>query len=45
MVQPAFEFSHNAQSWQWWHFCTTSNENKLEVIANEIDFTTNEHLS
>ena len=45
MVKPAFEFSHDAQSWQCWHFCTTSNESKLEVFANDINFTTNVHLS
>ena len=31
-----FEFSYNTQSWQCWHFCTTSNENKLEVVTSEI---------
>ena len=28
------EFSRIAQSW---HFCTTSNENKLEVVVNKIN--------
>ena len=38
------KFSHNTQHWQCWHFCTTSNENKLEVFANEIHFRANVHL-
>ena len=28
------EFSRNTQSWQCWHFCTTSNKNKLEVVTS-----------
>ena len=23
------EFSYNTQSWQYWHFCTTFNEEKI----------------
>ena len=34
--EKTFEFSHNTQNWQCWHFCTTSNENKLEVVTSEI---------
>ena len=33
------------QSWQSWHFCTTSNENKLEVVGNGINFIGNLCLS
>ena len=32
-----FEFSRNAQSWQYWHFCTTLNGNKLEKIWSWIN--------
>ena len=32
---------HNMQSWQRRHSRTTSNENKLEVVANEVNFNTN----
>ena len=39
------DFSSNTQSWQCCHFCTTSNENILEVFANEINFTKNVHSS
>ena len=39
------ELSLNTQCYQCWHFCTTSNEKKLEVFANEINFTTNVQLS
>ena len=28
------EFSRNTKSWQCWHFCTTSNGNKLETVEN-----------
>ena len=41
----SFEFSCNTQSWESWHFCTTSYENKWEVFNIETNFTTNGHLS
>ena len=41
----AFGFSRSTHSWQSWHFCITSKENKLEVVTNGINFTANLHLS
>ena len=38
------EFSRNTQSWQHWHFCTTSNVNKLETVKNLMNFKVNLHL-
>ena len=29
---------------KWWHFCTTSDEDKLKVFTNRINFTANLHL-
>ena len=43
--RPKIGVSRNTQSWQCWHFCTTSEENKLEVVANEINFNTDLQLS
>ena len=40
-----FEFSRNTQSWQRWHFCITSNVNKLETVKNLIRFKANLHFS
>ena len=40
----AVEFSHNTQSWQCWHFHTTSG-NKSETVKNRISFSVNLHLS
>ena len=37
----SFEFSRNVQSWQFWEFCTTSNENKLELVIIGINFNVN----
>ena len=39
-----FEFSRNTQSWQCWHFCTTSNLNKLEAVKKLISLKANLHL-
>ena len=33
-----FEFCCNTQSWQYWHFCTTSNENELKTVKYQISF-------
>ena len=33
----AIEFTRITQSW---HFCTTSNENKLELVTSGINFDT-----
>ena len=41
----SLEFSGNTKSWQIWHFCTTSNDNKWEFFTIETNFTTNRHLS
>ena len=38
------KFSHNAQSWQHWHFCTTSNVNTLKTREYQISFKSNLHL-
>ena len=38
----AIEFSRNTQSWQHWHFCTTSNVNNFETAKSSIYF--NAHL-
>ena len=38
------EFSRNTQSWQRWHFCTTSNVNKLETVKNLMSFKVNLHF-
>ena len=35
----------STQSWQHWHFCTTSNGNKLKTIKYQIRFRANLHLS
>ena len=40
----SFEFSHNTQSWQRFHFCTTSNANKLVIFASQLNFDANLHL-
>ena len=37
-------FCRNTQSWQYWHFCTTSNGNKLEMITSWIHFNANLRL-
>ena len=34
----------STQSWQCWHFCTTSNENKLEMVISGINYNTNLHF-
>ena len=39
------EFSRNTKSWQCWHFCTTSSENKFEVVTSGRKFNANLHLS
>ena len=31
----------NTQSWHYWHFCTTSNVNNLQTVANERNSSTN----
>ena len=36
-----FEFSCHVQSWQLWHFCTTTYGNKLVVATRRINFDTN----
>ena len=38
------EFSRNIQSWQCWHFCTTSNGNKLEVVTSGINVNANIYI-
>ena len=38
------EFSRNTQSCQCWHFCTTSNVNKLETVKKLIHLKPNLHL-
>ena len=38
-------FSRNAQSWQCWHFCTTSNGNKLIIVTSWINFDATVHLT
>ena len=35
------EFSHNTQSWQCWHFCTSSNENKFQAVTSGINLNVN----
>ena len=40
----AIQLFHYMQSWQCRHFCTTSNENELEVVANKVNFNANLHL-
>ena len=40
-----FEFSRNTQSWQCWHFCATSNVNKLETVKDLVYFKVSLHLS
>ena len=40
-----YEFSRNTQSWQCWHFCTTSNVNKLETVKDIVHFKVNLHSS
>ena len=32
------DFFRNAQRWQCWEFCTTSNGNKLEVVSSGLNF-------
>ena len=39
------EFSLNTQSWQCWHFCTTSNVNKLKTATSWIKIFANSCLS
>ena len=34
ILQLTLEFSRNTQSWQRWHFCTTSNGNKQIYICH-----------
>ena len=41
----SLEFSGNTQSRQCWHFCTTSNVNKLETVKDLVHFKVNLHLS
>ena len=40
-----FEFSRNITKLSMLAFCTTSKEHKLKVFVNDINFTTNVHLS
>ena len=40
-----FKFSLYAQSWQCWHFCTTFNGNKFEIVDITVIFKANLHLS
>ena len=44
-LPPPVEFSRNTQSWQCWHFCTTSNGNELETVKNWIRCIANLYLS
>ena len=39
------EFFSNAQSWQCWHFCTTSNGNTLVIVPSLIIFDANVFFS
>ena len=40
IVALKIKFSRNVQSWQCWHFRTTSNYNKLKVVTSGINFNT-----
>ena len=40
-AQIVIEFYRNTQSWQCWHFCTTSNVNKLETVKDLVHFKVN----
>ena len=31
----------NSRSWHYWHFCVTSNGNKLEIVVNLMNLNTN----
>ena len=39
-----FRFFPVIQSWQHWHFCTTSNVNKLKTIENPVNLEANSLL-
>ena len=32
-----FYFFQSSQSWHYWHFCVISNENKLQIVANQTN--------
>ena len=38
------EYSRNTQKWQHWHYCTTSNGNKLEITESWISFNAKWHF-
>ena len=38
------EFFRNTQSWEYWHICSTLNENKFEIVARWINFNATLHL-
>ena len=38
-------FFRKIQRWHCWHFFTTSNVNKLEIVANQVHSDTNLNLS
>ena len=44
-INPVIRVSRNTQSWQHWHFWTTSNGNKLETVESQISFSANLNLS
>ena len=39
------EFFRNCQSWNYRHFCVTSNGNKLLIFVNQMNLNTNLDLS
>ena len=39
-----FEFFSNSQSWQLWHFCTSSNGNKLKTVKSPMSYKANLHF-
>ena len=39
------DFFRNIRSWDYLHFCAASNGNKLEIVSNQINLSTNLYLS
>ena len=44
-TQKKFSLPLCSRSWHYWHFCVTSNGNKLEMVANQTNLNTNLELS